>query len=867
MKKRVLDLVGGVLAVVVMLMSAIPVAYFDNGSLENTGMITANAAISSAEVVNRANYLYNLTWTPKKTIYGYGQNYTFTAGKVYHIPYGMIVSGGKWVGSSSWTNAITPEKFIEYTKDSSSKLYTSHGGWESSGYKNAWYCPYYAMDCSAFVSYCWNINRHTTNNLPGTNLGIVSKSTIDNIQIGDAINNIKSHVKLVTSVARDGNGKVTSIEIMEETPPELRKVSYSRSEFISNNSSYYIYRYASVAKDPPSNVKLTINKSNFFSGDTITLTPSASNATDYYLAIRNVDGTIVHDKDNITGKYSIKADTFVCGEYTVWVSAKNAAGGTDSNHITFSINVGSNLGNDFKALIINSNSKSKPWKPILQNDSGNVVLGSETKNNYDSTLWHFIRNSDDGTYTIWSYKNGAVLDVEDGANKDGTGVCCWESHGASNQRWYIIQRSDGTYRLKPKCATRVLDVAGGATKDGTKIDIKNSDDSTGQCFIIYTLDKDRDKVNYTISADKTSINRGGKVNITVSGAIPYVYQYKFHVIDPNGKETVVDNKCDPVYSLTGSAAGKYTIYAEIKSPLYTDKGSKTEKCVTVTVKDYTVNIHYNTNGGTIAKDSEYYAESNGDIYKADTKELLAPSWANGYKGKNGLYNASTFKLSKTGYTFLGWSLEKTGGTVFDQHDNTISANDLFPDVTKKSGTITLYAQWKINTVTLKFNTNGGIIADGSKYYADENGNIYITSSNKIVAPAWEYGYKDENGLYNASTLKLSRSGYTFLGWSLSKTDGTIYDQDDSTVSASDLFPDIKTKSGEILLYARWEKNEVIGDCDADGELTVADTVLLQKWLLSVPDTKLSDWKAADLCEDGVIDIFDLAMMKRALLNK
>lgn len=59
---------------------------------------------------------------------------------------------------------------------------------------------------------------------------------------------------------------------------------------------------------------------------------------------------------------------------------------------------------------------------------------------------------------------------------------------------------------------------------------------------------------------------------------------------------------------------------------------------------------------------------------------------------------------------------------------------------------------------------------------------------------------------------------------------------------------------------------VAGDVDGDGKLTVTDAVLLQKWLLAVPDTRLADWKAADFTGDGVLDVFDLGLMKRALLG-
>ena len=58
-----------------------------------------------------------------------------------------------------------------------------------------------------------------------------------------------------------------------------------------------------------------------------------------------------------------------------------------------------------------------------------------------------------------------------------------------------------------------------------------------------------------------------------------------------------------------------------------------------------------------------------------------------------------------------------------------------------------------------------------------------------------------------------------------------------------------------------------GDVNGDGAFNVSDVVLLQKWLLSVPDTHLENWKSADLCEDDKLDVFDLCFMKRELLSQ
>ena len=60
---------------------------------------------------------------------------------------------------------------------------------------------------------------------------------------------------------------------------------------------------------------------------------------------------------------------------------------------------------------------------------------------------------------------------------------------------------------------------------------------------------------------------------------------------------------------------------------------------------------------------------------------------------------------------------------------------------------------------------------------------------------------------------------------------------------------------------------VMGDVNADGSFNVSDVVLLQKWLLAVPDMHLANWKAADFCEDERLDVFDLCLMKRELINR
>ena len=59
--------------------------------------------------------------------------------------------------------------------------------------------------------------------------------------------------------------------------------------------------------------------------------------------------------------------------------------------------------------------------------------------------------------------------------------------------------------------------------------------------------------------------------------------------------------------------------------------------------------------------------------------------------------------------------------------------------------------------------------------------------------------------------------------------------------------------------------DIEGDINCDGAFNISDVVLLQEWLLAVPDTHLANWKAADFYEDDRLDVFDLCMMKRELI--
>ena len=57
-----------------------------------------------------------------------------------------------------------------------------------------------------------------------------------------------------------------------------------------------------------------------------------------------------------------------------------------------------------------------------------------------------------------------------------------------------------------------------------------------------------------------------------------------------------------------------------------------------------------------------------------------------------------------------------------------------------------------------------------------------------------------------------------------------------------------------------------GDVNNDGTISIADAVSLQNFLLCRTKT-LGNWKNADLCKDNRIDVFDMVLMRRLLIEK
>ena len=94
----------------------------------------------------------------------------------------------------------------------------------------------------------------------------------------------------------------------------------------------------------------------------------------------------------------------------------------------------------------------------------------------------------------------------------------------------------------------------------------------------------------------------------------------------------------------------------------------------------------------------------------------------------------------------------------------------------------------------------------------------------------------------------------------------MYDCDNPLAAGKD--PTIRFDNKNTLPCNRLKLDavEINGDVNADGKFTIADAVMLQKWLLADPAVQLKNWKAADFSDNNRLDAADLTMMKRALMK-
>lgn len=74
-----------------------------------------------------------------------------------------------------------------------------------------------------------------------------------------------------------------------------------------------------------------------------------------------------------------------------------------------------------------------------------------------------------------------------------------------------------------------------------------------------------------------------------------------------------------------------------------------------------------------------------------------------------------------------------------------------------------------------------------------------------------------------------------------------------------------TAPDEWIPHLSGQYTAIDGDINGDMELGISDVVLLQKWLLGDRSVRLDRWGAADLNNNGRLDVYDLCLLKKNLI--
>ena len=251
-----------------------------------------------------------------------------------------------------------------------------------------------------------------------------------------------------------------------------------------------------------------------------------------------------------------------------------------------------------------------------------------------------------------------------------------------------------------------------------------------------------------------------------------------------------------------------------------------------------VYIKYHSNGGNMSNNNaDYTVNSTSKLVEYKGNSKFHSVVYGGKLNSDGLYNtnnSSYIKLARTGYSIVSgneWCTKSDGsGTCYDQTTQ-YSASD-FCDASSSDCEVTLYANWKVNTLTIIYHANDGSLTTNSKnkgYSEKTNGVITKKVDGKYISNFHVVKYNGTIDIYDANNSKgiqLTRTGYSLVSgkeWYKKDSDGNkiYYNQSTSAnYSATDICDSLKTGDCTIDLYANWKVNKLTIKYHAnDGSLT------------------------------------------------
>ena len=255
-----------------------------------------------------------------------------------------------------------------------------------------------------------------------------------------------------------------------------------------------------------------------------------------------------------------------------------------------------------------------------------------------------------------------------------------------------------------------------------------------------------------------------------------------------------------------------------------------------------VYIKYHANGGSLttnSKNNGYSKNSDGVITKKVNGEYISNfhvvKYGNDVSLKWANYSGG-IQLTRTGYSIVSgkeWCTKSDGsGTCYDQTKQ-YKASD-FCDVLSSDCEVTLYANWKVNKLTIKYHANGGSLTTDSKnngYSKNSDGVITKKVNGEYISNFHVVKYGNDVSLKWANYsggIQLTRTGYSIVSgeeW-CTKSDGsgTCYDQNPtSKYKAEKMCSKLSSGDCTIDLYANWKVNKLTIKYHANGGSLTTDS--------------------------------------------
>ena len=233
----------------------------------------------------------------------------------------------------------------------------------------------------------------------------------------------------------------------------------------------------------------------------------------------------------------------------------------------------------------------------------------------------------------------------------------------------------------------------------------------------------------------------------------------------------------------------------------------------------------------------------------------SPSWSEKKTSGNGVltFNGSNYLVGDSSYAALHDADYQTAVLLRDNNENTIfrfGDDKKYMSLTAENGKITFAMDngSGVQSVTANDAYKAGSWVTVSVILSDDTAKLVVNDGS---------GAKSASGTVTADPVDMISDSARYL-----IADGMNGSMDYFRVNFKEVAePEYYYTESETI------QQRVTGDVNADGLLNTADLVLLQKWLLSVPETHLADWEAGDICQDGKLDAFDLTAMRELLIDQ